>query len=133
MENEVLTSHPLPKDHALYGVRTEVIKHEDDRGLLPSDVQFWLPPAAADVPNVIGDICGTLHFQNGPIGECGVNGIGIEHLLHLVAARLRGYQATDFRCRENALALTKIEEALHWLQHRTQDRQTRGVEGTGKE
>ena len=35
----------------------------------------------------------------------------------------------DFACRENALALTKVEEALHWLNHRTADRQRRGVEG----
>jgi hypothetical protein len=131
MSDEALVSYPLPPGHALYGVRTEVIKHEDDRGLLPSDVQFWLPP---DIPKgIVGAKCGELHFQNGPIGECGVNGIGIEHLLHLVAARLRGYQETEFRCRENALALTKVEEALHWLQHRTTDRQSRGVEGTSKQ
>ena len=33
-------------------------------------------------------------------------------------------------CRENSLAITKIEEALMWLQKRTADRVARNVEGT---
>lgn len=71
-------------------------------------------------------------FQNGPIAENGVNGITQEVLLAIVADRLRSYQAGPFACRENALALTKIEEAMHWLQQRTLARMRRGVEGTNK-
>lgn len=69
-------------------------------------------------------------FQNGPINEVGVNGITQEVLLAVVADRLRCFQAGPFACRENALALTKIEEAMHWLQQRTIARMRRGVEGT---
>ena len=69
-------------------------------------------------------------FQNGPIPEKGVNGITQEALLAIVIDRLRCFQAGPFACRENALALTKCEEALHWLHHRTQARMRRGVEGT---
>lgn len=69
-------------------------------------------------------------FQNGPIGEAGVNGITHEVLLAIVADRLRSFQAGPYACRENALALTKIEEAQHWLLHRTRAREARGVEGT---
>jgi hypothetical protein len=69
-------------------------------------------------------------FQNGPINEQGVNGITQEVLLAIVADRLRSFQAGQFACRENALALTKIEEAQHWLQQRTLARMRRGVEGT---
>ena len=50
-------------------------------------------------------------------------------LLAIVIDRLRAFQAGPFACRENALALTKIEEAQHWLLHRTRARMTRGVEG----
>jgi len=32
--------------------------------------------------------------------------------------------------RELSLALTKLEEAMHWLRHRTNARIARGVEGT---
>jgi hypothetical protein len=69
-------------------------------------------------------------FQNGPIAEVGVNGLTQEVLLAIVADRLRSFQAGPFSCRENALALTKIEEAQHWLQQRTIARMRRGVEGT---
>ena len=33
-------------------------------------------------------------------------------------------------CRENSLAITKLEEARMWLYKRTQEREERGVEGT---
>ena len=72
----------------------------------------------------------TILFQNGPINEVGVNGITQEVLLAIVADRLRSFQGGPFACRENALALTKIEEAQHWLQQRTLERMRRGVEGT---
>lgn len=71
-----------------------------------------------------------LPFQKGPVGEVGVNGITHEALLAIVADRLRSFQNGPYACRENALALTKIEEAQHWLQHRTKARMARGVEGT---
>lgn len=72
----------------------------------------------------------TIYFQNGPINEVGVNGITQEVLLAICADRLRALQAGPYACRENALALTKIEEAQHWLHHRTLARMARGVEGT---
>lgn len=72
----------------------------------------------------------TISFQNGPISENGVNGLTQEVLLAIVSDRLRSFQAGQFACRENALALTKIEEAQHWLYSRTLSRMQRGVEGT---
>ncbi len=72
----------------------------------------------------------TILFQNGPIAEAGVNGLTQEVLLAIVADRLRSFQSGPYACRENALALTKIEEAQHWLQQRTIARMRRGVEGT---
>lgn len=71
-----------------------------------------------------------LLFQNGPIAESGVNGITQEALLAIVADRLRSFQAGQFACRENAVALTHIETAMLWLHKRTLDRMKRGVEGT---
>lgn len=69
-------------------------------------------------------------FQNGPIKENGVNGVTQEALLTIVIDRLRSFQKGPFSCRENAIALTKCEEALMWLQRRTVERIKRGVEGT---
>lgn len=77
-----------------------------------------------------GRIMAELSFQDGPIQEVGVNGITHEALLAIIADRLRGFQTSKFACRENALVLTKVEEAQHWLHHRTRMREARGVEGT---
>ena len=73
-----------------------------------------------------------IHFQEGPIKEHGVNGITQEALLAVTIDRLRSFQAVQFSCRENAIALTHIEEALMWLQRRTVARIKRGVEGTNQ-
>ena len=71
-----------------------------------------------------------VHFQKGPIKENGVNGCMNEDLIAMVIDRLESFQNTPFKCRENALAITKLEEALLWLRKRTMDREARGVEGT---
>ena len=71
-----------------------------------------------------------ISFQNGPISEAGVNGVSNEALLAIVIDRLEGFQRGQYSCRENALALTKLQEAMHWLHHRTRERMARGVEGT---
>lgn len=72
----------------------------------------------------------SIKFQNGPILEVGVNGISNEALLAIVEDRLASFQEGPFACRENALALTKLQEAMMWLQWRTRGRIMRGVEGT---
>lgn len=75
-----------------------------------------------------------IHWQNGPLGNpldmTKVNGAFIEGVLEAARQRLEFFQSSKFACRENALALTKIEEALHWLDHRTNNRKVRKVEGT---
>lgn len=48
----------------------------------------------------------------------------------MVIRRLEGFQNSEFKCRENELAITKLEEALMWLRKRAQDREARNVEGT---
>lgn len=75
-----------------------------------------------------------ISFQNGPISEegVGVNGLTHEVLLAIVADRLRGFQSGPYACKANEQALTKLEEAQHWLQQRTLERMRRGVEGTHK-
>jgi len=84
------------------------------------------------VANVDGKALSEIAFQDGPVKEAGVNGIHNEDLIAIVIDRLQGFQAGDFSCRENALALTKLEEAGMWLRKRTTDREVRGVEGTSE-
>lgn len=52
-----------------------------------------------------------------------------EELIDVLLDRLRTLNAT-VQCRENSLAITKLEEAKHWLDARTRNRQAQGVEGT---
>ena len=80
-------------------------------------------------PNIPNSVLGVVRFQKGGIQDVGHNGLMNEDLLLMVIDRLQGFQSGDFKCRENAIALTKIEEALMWLKKRTQDRLNRGVEG----
>ena len=74
----------------------------------------------------------TVNFQDGAILESGINGCHNEDLIAIVIHRLQGFQDGKFKCRENAIAITKLEEALQWLNYRTTSRQKRGVEGTHK-
>ncbi len=74
----------------------------------------------------------TILFQNGPIGEVGVNGLTHEVLLAIIADRLRSFQAGQFACSENAAALESVEAAQRSLKSRTEARLARGVEGTHK-
>lgn len=73
-------------------------------------------------------------WQNGPLGRGAdrqkANGAFVEGVLSAALSRLEYYQLSKFKCRENALAITKIEEALHWLEARTKRREYAGVEGT---
>lgn len=71
-----------------------------------------------------------IHFQEGPIGEVGTNGHTHEALLAILIDRLQGFQKGQYACRENAIALTHLEDAMHWLHHRTRQHVARGVEGT---
>jgi hypothetical protein len=73
-----------------------------------------------------------IKFQKGPIAENGFNGVSNESLIAIVLDRLECFQAGGYACRENALAITKLQEAMHWLHHRTRERIARGVEGTSQ-
>lgn len=73
----------------------------------------------------------SVEFQHGPIKEVGENGTQLINVLQLALDELNRVDA-GFTCRENALTRTKLEEAIHWQEHRTRDRESRGVEGFQK-
>lgn len=77
----------------------------------------------------LGNQVAYINFQNGTEPENGVNGCTMEDLIAICIDRLEHFQMGNFPCRENMLAKTKLEEALMWLNKRTQDRLNRGVEG----
>ncbi len=71
-----------------------------------------------------------IKFQNGPIGEVGINGISNEALLAVVRDRLEGFQAGEYACDANKQALSYLIYAIESLHLRTEERVGRGVEGT---
>lgn len=54
-----------------------------------------------------------------------------EEVLAMLIDRMRGL-GEKLPSRENSIAITKLEEALMWLNKRTANRMARGVEGTPK-
>ena len=82
-----------------------------------------------------GSVRGTglsIDWQDGPLGRGEdrkePNGAFVETVIDAARQRIQFYQDSKFKCRENAIALTKLEEALLWLNKRTADRDKRQVE-----
>lgn len=145
-------------DHKLNGLNDAIeITAVDAPGAIGAnhkyEITLFCPSRTLNFPAIT--------FQDGPITSAiDYNGLTNETLLAIVIDRLRGFQGENpkpegfgavagdaaaqvkamvvqdqwgkFRCRENALALTHLQEAMHWLQHRTRERQARGVEGSLK-
>jgi len=79
----------------------------------------------------------TIKWQDGPLGRGedrkAPNGAFVETVIQAVIQRIEHYNSTKFKCRENSIAITKLEEAKMWLNSRTQRREKEGTEGTHKE
>ncbi|WP_315076210.1 ABC transporter ATPase [uncultured Clostridium sp.] len=76
------------------------------------------------------DVYETIKFQKGPRNEEGsTHGVIDTDLLEIVRDRLKAFQTGPFSSRENAIALTHIEEALMWMNRRVEDRIERNVLG----
>ena len=76
----------------------------------------------------------TISWQKGPLGK-GIdrvepNGAFVKSVLLAVQDRIKFYQTTQFWSYENAEAIEHIEEALRFLNMRTQRRTEAGTEGT---
>ena len=69
-----------------------------------------------------------LKFQNGAM-ELGRNGATTEEVLDALIEHIEFFQAGKYKCRENALMITKLEEAKHWALYRKQLREAQGLKG----
>lgn len=113
-------------EHDLLTTKFTEVWHEE-----PEEMKFNAPHHFQVRPS--GDsleILTEVDFQEGPCKECGVNGVGNEDLIVMVITRLEHFQKSGFSCRENAVAITKLEEALLWLRKRTMGREKKGIDGT---
>lgn len=66
-------------------------------------------------------------YEKGEDGNT-LNGTTLEEMLRVSIERLQDLNSR-FACRENSIAITKMQEALLWLNERTRERKERGVEG----
>ena len=80
----------------------------------------------------IGEDYVTFRMQRGPIKEHGINGCQIDDIVKFCVDTITVLNK-KFSCRENSLAITKLEEAWLWLQARKMDREARNVEGRDKD
>lgn len=72
-----------------------------------------------------------IHYQEGARKDPNsIPGILDLDLLYIVRDRIQTFQKGEFACRENALVLTKVEEAIMWSEARVKDREKRQVLGT---
>jgi len=93
------------------------------------DSSFIKLENVADVKGVAPKV--SFEIQSDPIGEVGVNGVQALDILKYTKCLFQSLNEA-FPCRENALSITKIEEAIHWQEARTKDRELRKVEGENK-
>ena len=84
--------------------------------------------SGAEEPSTIYNV---IKFQNGARKlPDSIHGILDTDLLEIIRHRLSCFQQGPFSTRENAIALTHIEEALLWMNKRVEDRIERNVLGT---
>lgn len=92
-----------------------IFKHNDSPSYVPSEES----------------LVEVIRFQKGPRKDPeSQEGVLDTDLLEIVRDRLKGFQSGEFATRENACALTHIEEALMWMNRRVEDRIERNVLGT---
>lgn len=84
-----------------------------------------------ETPTIENEPLAIIQFQNGARKlPYSIHGVLDTDLLEIVRDRLKCFQSGEFACRENACALTHIEEALMWMNRRVEDRIERNVLGT---
>lgn len=70
----------------------------------------------------------SVKFQNGAM-ELGRNGATTVEVLDILIEHINFFQRGRFACRENALVITKLEEAKHWAEHRARLRDAQALTG----
>jgi len=71
-----------------------------------------------------------LHFQEGPRGEVGENGITELSLVAVLIDRLEAFQRGPYASQDNAQALAHLGDTREALLKRHRERLARGVQGT---
>jgi len=97
----------------------------------PSERAYPFPNGDLSPGVMVGDRSVTFIGQMGPVNEVGVNGCQIDDMIKFARRTIEVFNA-KFPCRENSIAITKLQEAEMWLEERRSERSQRGVEGYSK-
>ena len=92
--------------------------------------EYFISPRDGKETDPAGEF-GHVNFQDRPVTESRVNGCQVEDLLAIALHRLNKKNYVQ-ESREYQKAIDYLDDCLHWLNHRTNDRRNRGVEGTSK-
>lgn len=120
----------MDNDKSYKQLRMENLTSKYTTVYVETDFQFNAPHNFKVVKSDDNEQIVDIHFQEGPIKECGVNGVCNEDLINMVLCRLQHFQESEFKCEENANAIIYLKSALDELRNRTNKREKRGVEGT---
>ncbi len=122
---------PLQEHHDGFGLNDKLVIFGDVPDPINGPARHYYEVVSED-PAVQGSLL-NVQFQRGPRNvEGSTPGITEGVLLAILLDRLRSFQAGPYACRENAIVLTKLEEAHMWITRRVVNRSRRGVLGTLK-
>lgn len=106
----------------------------------PRDIEVFIPGAAYQLPLYSVTDQGITDFGMGTIAFCKgdktdnsvfrQSGMFTESIIEVAKRYLESVNKGELANRDTAMAITKLDEALLWLNKRTADRVKRGVEGT---
>jgi hypothetical protein len=124
MSNTTITTH-----HDGHGLNESLAIYKDEPG--PGGASHYYSVQIVGEGINPRDVAAFVQFQKGPRNEPdSIPGVTELALLAIVRDRLESFNAGEFRCRQNAISITKIEEAMHWLKDRADERARRGVLGS---
>lgn len=113
-------------------VKNSLLSNRYTRIFHENDPRFNAPHHFMVQNNQTGATVAAVNFQEGPVRENGINGLTNEDVIAMVICRLQGFQVSRYACKENGMALEKLEEAMMWLKKRTNEREVRVVEETSE-
>lgn len=128
--NKVCIITPREIDEKGLTIKEQVSKYVCPKCDRPKSIDKYLKMFESENIKVEGNKI-TFEIQDGPINQNGCNGNQIDMLGEVWLGLIREL-SKEFPCRENSIAMTKIEEAQLWQLKRTMDRTKRGVEGYDK-
>jgi hypothetical protein len=91
------------------------------------------PTGGRTVMRTVGGGPDAIHieWQDGVVQDGVQNGAFVEDVIEAARQRIMFFNSRpESRCRENSVAITKLEEALQWLDWRTRARLLQNVENT---